>query len=68
MKFDIYGRFVLEIVRVDGRWEVFRAGDGVRRPEADLAIPQALPADRLVAYLEDVYHELARPERVVRRL
>ncbi len=68
MKFDIYGRFVLEIIRRNGRWAVFRAGAGTRRPEPDLVIPPDIAEGELAGYLEDVYHELARPERGVRRL
>lgn len=61
MKFDIYGRFQLDIRREGDAWAVYRSDAGKRVPISDLAIPPALAADELPAYLDDVYHELSRP-------
>ncbi len=68
MKFDIYGRFVIEVTRERGRWVAYRAGQGVRRPESSLAIPSALAESGIAGYLDDVYHEYALPGRTIRRI
>lgn len=68
VRFSIYDRFFIEIERVSGRWRAFRPGDGTRRPEPDLVIPPDVDAASLQRFLEDVYHEYARPGHSVRRL
>ncbi len=60
MRFDIYGRFRLEVVREQGRWVAYRLGTGTRRPEPDLVIPENLLKAEMPSYLDDVYHENAR--------
>jgi len=67
-RFDIYGRFVLAIEREHGRWVAYRLGDGTRRRESSLVLPDALSEAELPAWLDDMYHEYARPGRSVRRL
>jgi hypothetical protein len=68
MKFDIYGRFQLDILR-DGRsWVAYRIADGKRVPDAAIAIPASLRPDELAGYLDDLYHELASPGRTIRAL
>ena len=68
MRFDVYGRFVLEVVRVGRRWEAYRVGDGTRRLERDIVIPDDVDAAQLPIYLDDLLHELARPGSAIRRL
>ena len=61
MKYSVYGRFKLEVIRQDDAWQVFRLGQGIKRPEPNVHIPpDALPSELLVA-LDDVFHELASP-------
>jgi len=61
MRFNIYGRFVLEIEREQGRWVPYRTGAGVRREEYGIVIPANLEEKDLIDYLEDLLHELATP-------
>jgi hypothetical protein len=68
MKFNIYGRFVLEVIRENGNWKAYRVGDGTRRRERDLGIPSELEPGELAGFLDDVYHELAEPGRQIRQL
>lgn len=60
MKFDIYRRFQLVILREDDQWVVYDAQPG-KRVRNNLVIPADVAADELPAYLDDIYHELARP-------
>jgi hypothetical protein len=68
MKFDVYGRFRLDIVRVDGGWVAYRLQDGSRTRDDSIAIPATLRPDELVGYLDDLYHELGSPGRSIRAL
>jgi hypothetical protein len=67
MRFDVYGRFQLEVVRERGQWVVYRLGDGKRAP-AELAIPSWVAQNELATYLDDLLHELAGPGQSIRRL
>jgi len=60
VKFDIYRRFQLVILREDDQWVVYDAQPG-KRVRNNLVIPADVAADELPAYLDDIYHELARP-------
>ncbi len=66
MRFDIYGRYRLDVVREDGRWALYRLDGGKRRAVTDFAIPNVLQTEELETYLDDMLHELARPGDVVR--
>lgn len=68
LRFSIYGRFVLEMVREHGRWTPFRVGDSARRREPELVIPSDLDASEVPGFLDDIYHELARPGETITRL
>lgn len=68
MRFDIYGRFTLEVVRQDGRWAAFRLDGGKRRPFGDFVIPAGLPPEAVAGFLDDMLHEFAAPRRSIRRL
>lgn len=68
VRFDVYGRFQLEVVRAGARWTVYRFENGRRGPMADLVIPAGTPADDVLRYLDDLLHELAEPGRVLRRI
>lgn len=61
MKFNVYGRFVLEIRRESDAWVAYREELGKRRRLHGLVIPADLRADEFATYLDDIYHELARP-------
>ena len=68
MLFDIYGRFRLEILREADGWLAYRIEPGKRMKFPELAIPAALSAEELAGYLDDLYHEAAKPGEVVRRV
>lgn len=68
MRFDIYGRFVVEVIREDDCWIAYRVGEGIRRRAPDLVIPSDIDSSELVTFLDDVYHELACPGQRIRRV
>lgn len=60
MKFDVYGRFQIDVRREHDAWAVYRADQGKRMPFEDLVIPPEVPAEDLATYLDDIFHEYAR--------
>jgi hypothetical protein len=67
MKFDVYGRFTLEIVRERDAWAAYRLAPGRRVPDRDVVLPSDLDAAEVATFLDDLFHELAGPgQRVVR--
>ena len=61
MKFDIYGKFQLQIEWKNGKWQVYKIGNGLRMPVHDLIIPSEVSSKDLPAFLDDVFHEYASP-------
>lgn len=61
MRFNVYNRFQLDIVREGAAWVCYQGAAGKRVPAAGIVIPPELAADELAEYLDDIYHELARP-------
>jgi hypothetical protein len=59
MKFNIYGRFQVEVRREDESWTVYRAEMGKRAELNDVVIPPELEASDLAGYLDDLFHEFA---------
>ena len=68
MKFDIYGRFELEVLRENDVWVVYRVGLGVRSRDDGLIIPPSLQPEEIAIYLDDLFHELAGRGQSVRVL
>jgi hypothetical protein len=66
MKFDVYGRFFVEVIRDSGRWIVYRIDRGRRLREDDLVIPGDTRADDIPSALEDLLHENAAPDRKIK--
>jgi hypothetical protein len=62
MMFNIYRRFELEILREDGRWVVYRLGNGTRRADWSIVIPHDAREDDLAGFLDDFFHEYAQPD------
>ena len=60
MRFNIYGRFQVDVRREHDAWAVYRAESGTRVPVDDVVIPPDVPADDLATYLDDVFHEYAK--------
>ncbi|MCZ7526546.1 MAG: DUF971 domain-containing protein [Acidimicrobiia bacterium] len=70
LRFDVFGRLLVDVERRDGRWICWRIGAGGTRASlaGELAVPDELGADELPTYLADWFHELAAPGTQVRRL
>ena len=68
MKFNIYDRFIVEIIRKKNRWIAFRIGEGVKVPERSLIVPQNLEESELITFVEDMFHELAQPGKIIQVL
>jgi hypothetical protein len=60
MKFNIYGRFQVDVRRENESWVVYRSELGKRTRLNDLVIPPNLVAEDLVTYLDDIFHEFAK--------
>jgi hypothetical protein len=65
-RFDIYGRYVVEVVREGSQWKVFSIGEGKRVLASNIVIPPNVPEQALATYLDDLLHELATPGRTIR--
>jgi hypothetical protein len=68
VKFDIYGRFQLEVLREKGRWSVYRLTPGKRTRVHDFIIPPEVEPNEVARFLDDVFHESAVPGKTVRLL
>ena len=68
MRFDIYGRFQLEIRRENDSWEVYRHDLGKRAKVVDVVVPSTLDAEEIATWLDDIYHEFSGPGQRVKRL
>lgn len=68
MKFDIYGRFQLEVLRENDSWAVYHLGPGTRLPADEVVLPAELKASELAVFLDDLFHELDENNRGVREL
>lgn len=65
-KFDVYGRCQIEVSREAGHWVAYRLTPGKRVRIDGLAIPAEIQGPReLARYLDDLYHEAARPGQSV---
>jgi hypothetical protein len=62
MRFNVYGRFHVEVQKEDGAWVVYRLEAGRRARLADVVIPASLTEPREIATcLDDLLHELSAP-------
>jgi hypothetical protein len=59
MKFNIYGRFQVDVQRENDTWEVYRLELGKRARMNDIVIPSTLESDEVATYLDDIFHEFA---------
>jgi hypothetical protein len=66
MKFNVYGHFEVEVRREDDHWVAYSIALGTRARIDNLAIPEDLHTPQDIArYLDDMYHETARPGQSV---
>lgn len=68
MKFNIYGRFQVDILREDGAWIAYRIDGGKRVRLDEVVVPPELEAEELAVYLDDLFHELAGFGQEVERM
>lgn len=68
MRFDIYGRYELEVLCEGNRWKVFSVGAGKRELLNDVVIPNEIGPQEIATYLDALFHELATPGRTIRRV
>ena len=54
------------MVRVGDQWAVYRLGSGKRMQVGEFAIPSSLEEAEIATFLDDIYHELAKPGQIVR--
>jgi hypothetical protein len=60
MKFAVFGKMDIDVVREEGQWIAYRlGGEGKKRKLHDLKFPSSLTEAELLGYVEDVYHEWA---------
>lgn len=57
MKYDIYGKFQLEVLRENDTWAVYRLGQGIRSLAHDVVLPSDLEAHEIAIFLDDIFHE-----------
>ena len=60
MKFNMYGRFQIDVRRENDAWIAYRSELGKRTRLNDVVIPAHLVAQDLATYLDDIFHEFAR--------
>ena len=65
MRLSVYGRFTLDVVREGRQWSVYRLEPGKRIRLTDFAIPSSLKEAEIATFLDDIYHELAKPGETV---
>ena len=68
MRFDIYGRFLIEVLREDERWVVYRIDQGRRLALHDLMVPPDIPPAEIPRWLDDLLHESAVTGKTIRLL
>ena len=66
MKFDVYGQFLLEVVRENDRWVIYRIGVGLRALDSSVVIPSSLESHEIADYLDDLFHEACGPGQNIR--
>jgi putative acetyltransferase len=62
VKLDVFGKLML-IERVDGAWRTWLLGSDGKRSLVHIAVPDTISESGLVQYFDDIYHEVATPER-----
>jgi hypothetical protein len=68
MRFNIYGRFQVEVRRENDSWAVYRSEAGKRTLLNDVVVPPNLTSDELATYLDDIFHEFAKVGDHVERM
>ncbi|MDD3182290.1 MAG: hypothetical protein PHD48_05765 [Alphaproteobacteria bacterium] len=64
--YDIYGRMQMEVVCRDESRTAYRIISGRRHLERDFVIPDGYSESQIRTYLDDMFHEMARPGQEIR--
>jgi hypothetical protein len=62
LKFDVFGKVMIAEV-TDAGWRLFVLGVDGKRAPADVVVPVWVTEHDLAQYLDDIFHEMASPER-----
>lgn len=62
LRFDVFGRLIIEIERAGDKWRSYIKDSGGKRRDGPF-VPRAVTEADLAGYLADLYHEFARPDR-----
>jgi hypothetical protein len=62
LRFNVYGKHLIEIERSSSGWSSYFVGSEGKRRNGPL-IPRDLQEAQLATYLADLYHESSRPDR-----
>jgi len=68
MKFNIYGRFQVDVHREQDAWVVYRSEAGKRVVLHDIVVPADVTCQDMATYLDDIFHEAARSGDTVERM
>lgn len=69
MVFDVYGWMRIAVDREHDTYVVYRiGGEGTRQKLTDLVIPPDLGERDIPRFLDDAFHEWARPGQHIRRI
>lgn len=60
MKIKAYGK-LLEVLRENEEWVIYVLGEGKKYPTNDIVIPPELSESEALQFIEDMFHERARP-------
>ncbi|MCE3243160.1 MAG: hypothetical protein K0Q83_3667 [Deltaproteobacteria bacterium] len=61
MKFDVYGRFRLEVQRENDSWVVYGLPLDKRVRATDLIVPSTLKANEIARFLDDIFMSYPHP-------
>jgi hypothetical protein len=61
-KFDVFGKVMVAELSATG-WQLFVMGIDGKRSPAGVIVPSVVAEDELCQYLDDIYHEMATPQR-----
>ena len=62
MKFSVFGKKIIEIVRKNNEWQAFYLGnEGKKRKAEDIVIPSSVRETEMEDHIADLFHELATP-------
>lgn len=65
MRFNVYGRFQVDVQRQGEAWLLYRSESGKRVKLSDVPIPNDVAEHEVATYLDDIFHEFAEPGRSV---